>query len=194
MWQYPTLPLELSNPSLMDDFLIPYRQEKSPLLDYARGGVALLDASQGMNVKNWTCEVQEDGVYISSTGVPLMKVETLVGEPSWISMCFDQNMHYNLAYLIEGQGAFWYWYDATQQRYVTISLGNVKTPIARFDDVRMKSAVYTDIVLSYIKGTSLCVRLQRDRYGVEYTLASNAGTRIIQCGMHRKLRFQWICI
>lgn len=193
MWQYPDKPLQLSNPALIDEFLIPYRQEKQALIDYARGGVALLDASKGLNVKNWVCELQDDDVYISSSSVPAFKVETITGVPEWISFCFDQNMHYNLAYILPNSGAFLYWYDANQQAYVTTSLGSVHTPFIRMDDVRRHPSFWNDIILSYIKGNALCVRLQRDRFSVEYMLASSAGNSIVQCGMNKSLRFQWHC-
>lgn len=194
MWQYPDKPLLLSNPALIDEFLAPYQHEKRPLLDYARGGVDLLDASKGLNVKNWTCELQDGSVYISSPGVPLFKIETILGEPEWISFCFDQNMHYNLAYVLPGSGAFLYWYDANVQGYVTYPLGSVSTPILRMDDVRMYPSFWNDMILSYISGGALCCRLQRDRFSTEYMLAADAGNTIMQCGMHKSLRFQWLCI
>lgn len=189
----PDIP-NLSNPVMPDAFCIPYRQEKAPLVDYARGGVALLDASKGLNVKNWTCEANQDGVFISAPGVPLFKAETLPGEITWISLAFDHNMHYNLAYVLAGMGAFWYWYDAMQQRYVTDSLGSISTPVARMDDVRKYANMYNDIVLSYIRGSALCCRVQRDRYRIEYQLATNAGTTIRQCGMQENNRFAWVCV
>ena len=189
----PDLP-NLSDPTISAEFLQPYNREKAALLDYARGGINLLDASKGLNVKNWTCELQDGEVYISAPGVASFLVETLIGEPEWISLAFDQNMHYNLAYILPGSGAFLYWYDAEVQGYVTESLGAVQTPIIRMDDVRQYTEGLNDIILSYIRGGSLCVRVQRDRFKIEYVLATNAGTRIIQCGMNRKLRCQWNCI
>lgn len=188
----PDLP-NLSVPPMPAPLKEPYDRDKTPLTDYARGGIALLDASKGLNVKNWTCEASENGVYISSAGVSPMRVEVLPGEIIWISMCFDQNMHYNLAYMLEGTGTFLYWYDATRNQYVTDSIGDVNTPILRMDDVRRFTEGDNDIILSYMKGTTLCVRVQRDRFGVEYELARNAGRRIVKCGMNKGLRFQWNC-
>lgn len=188
----PDLP-HLSNPTMPAAFKQPNNRDKSPLIDYARGGVALLDASHGLNVKNWVCEVSGKDVFISAPGVDHTRIEVLPGKIEWISMAFDQNMHYNLAYILENQGAFLYWYDATQNRYVTDSLGNIRTPILRMDDVRKYTDGDNDIILSYIRGRSLCVRVQRDRFGVEYVLANNAGSGLLQCGMNVGLRFQWSC-
>lgn len=193
MWQYPDVPLALSDPTVEADFMQPYDKPKSALTDWARGGVALLDANSGLNVKNWFCEAQENGgVYLSSAGAQPFKIETLVGKPTWISFCFDQNMHYNIAYIVNSH-SFFYWYDANQQGYTTTDIGAVNTPFCRLDDVRRHPSFWNDIVLSYIRGAALCARLQRDRFSIEYVLAENAGSRIIQCGMNKKLRFQWHC-
>jgi len=189
----PDLP-NLLSPPMAAEFVRPYNRQKAALVDYARGGVALLDASKGLNVKDWQCELQNGEVYISSSGVTPFRVETFVGKPDWISFAFDQNMHYNLAYTLPGGAGFLYWYDAEGQGYVTDSLGAVRTPIIRLDDVRDSAFGDSDIILSYIKGGALCVRVQRDRFKVEYMLASAAGNSIIQCGMNKSLRFQWYCV
>lgn len=186
----PDLP-NLSNPTLAADFVRPYNRNKVPLVDYARGGVALLDASKGLDVKNWQCELQNGEVYISAAGVPSFLVETILGEPQWISFAFDQNMHYNLTYILADSGAFLYWYDIERGGYVTDSLGRIRTPILRMDDTRRDAFSECELVLSYIKGNALCVRVQRDRFKTEYTLATNSGTTISQCGMNRNFRFQW---
>ena len=189
----PDLP-NLSTPALQAEFKQPHNRGKSPLVDYARGGVALLDASKGLNVKNWICEANEDGVFISSQGASPTRIETLPGRIEWISMAFDQNMHYNLAYVIRGAGSFLYWYNAAKNQYVTEPLGDVKTPILRMDDVRDEAINDCSMVLSYIKSSILCVRIQNDRFGVEYELANAAGKSIWQCGMNVGMRFQWSCV
>lgn len=188
----PDLP-NLSNPVMSADFVSPHNGNKTPLVDYARGGEALLDASRGLDVKDWKCELVDSGVYISAYGVPAYRIETIADNPRWISFAFDQNMHYNLTYTT-GVGSFLYWYDALQGEYVTDALGNVSTPFLRMDDVTKPAFADCELVLSYIKGGVLCVRVQRDRFGVEYTLATSAGSSIQQCGMNKKRRFQWMCV
>lgn len=187
----PDLP-NLSSPVISDKFLSPYNRVKSPRIDYARGGVALLDPSRGLDVKNWVCELEEDGsCYLSSQGVSNYKIETFIDEPDWISITFDQNMHYNLTYTVPDSGGFLYWYDAEQNKYATKHLGNVTTPFLRMDDVRKDAYGQNDIILSYLKGKDLCVRIQRERFEQEYVLWHIEGTKIVQCGMNRKMRFQW---
>ena len=189
----PDLP-NLSDPVVQADFVRPYNVNKTPLVDYARGGVALLDASKGLNVKNWKCEMQDGNVYISAPDVPAFRIETIEGLPIWISFAFDQNMHYNLTYVLSNGGAFLYWYDAARQGYITDSLGEIKTPFLRMDDVIDLAFTERELVLSYMRDGALCVRVQRDKFSVEYTLATNAGTTIQQCGMNKKRRFQWMCV
>ena len=154
----------------------------------------MLDASKGLNVKDWRCEVRDDGVFLSSASVPMFRIETIQGQPRWISFAFDQNMHYNLTYVLGNSSAFLYWYDAQLEQYITEALGDVKTPFLRMDDVIDLAFAERELVLSYMRGSSLCVRVQRDRFGVEYTLATGAGSSIQQCGMNKKRRFQWMCV
>lgn len=187
----PDLP-NLSDPTVCASLVEPYDNVKSPLVDYARGGVALLDASRGLNIKNWQCELNDAGVYISSQNVPAYRVETIEGQPTWLSFAFDQNMHYNLTY-INADGAFLYWYDAARNMYVTEALGAISTPFLRMDDAIDEAVNDRELVLSYICDGALCVRVQRDRFGVEYVLAENAGSSIKQCGMNKVRRFQWVC-
>ena len=187
----PDLP-NVSDPAMTAELLQPYNRVKVPLKDYARGGMALLDSSRGLNQKNWACEVQNGEVFLSADGVAATSVYDVDPDTSWISLAFDQNMHFNLAYVV-GRVGYLYWYDAASQRYVTTNLGSVVTPFIRLDDVRLYMEGYSDIILSYIVNEALCVRVQRDRFSVEYVLARNAGTKIEQCGMNRVNRFQWNC-
>lgn len=188
----PDLP-NLSDPTVVAPLFPPYDRDKSALRDYARGGIALLDASKGLNVQNWVCELNEDSgdCFIWAQGQEPMKVESFVEQPDWISMAFDQNMHYNLAYTVKSGHGFLYWYDAPAQRYNTSSLGVVRSPIIRMDDFRKGSIGANDIILSYIRGSNLYCRVQRDRYEIEYLLAEDAGNIITRCGLNKKLRFQW---
>lgn len=188
----PDIP-HLSNPTMYAEFMQPYNTTKVPLKDYARGGVALLDGTNGLNVKNWSCEVTDGEVFVTAEGTPKTSVYQLDPAVSWVSLAFDGNMHFNLAYIVDNE-SFLYWYDADSRMYITTSLGNVITPFIRMDDVRLYIETSRDIILSYIRNKALCVRMQRDRFGVEYVLANNAGSRLLQCGMNVGRRFQWKCI
>ena len=187
----PDLP-NLSNPAMPAELRRPYNRKKQPLTDYARGGIALLDASKGLDVRDWFVEINEKTCFLSPDGGDAIAIETFDIEPSWVSLAFDQNMHYNLVYTIKAN-SYLHWYDTERQSYVTDMIGTVNTPFIRMDDVRHFTEGTNDIILSYIVGSALCVRVQRDRFKTEYVLAHGAGSKILQCGMNRKLRFQWDC-
>lgn len=186
----PDLP-RLSDPTISADFISPYNRVKTPLSDWARGGVALLDASKGLNVKDWFCEWQDGFVYLSAHGTQRFVAYEIQGEIEWISFAFDQNMHANFAYTMKGGGSYLYWYDTAATEYVTTNLGFVSTPFLRLDDSRDAAFGECSVILSYIEINALRCRVQNDRYGVEYTLAERAGSAIMQCGMNKKMRFQW---
>lgn len=181
----------LSAPPMAAEFLRPNHRPKAALVDYARGGVALLDSSQGLNVKTWTCEARGDGVFLSAPAVQEFRIETIPEDPLWVSLAFDQNMHYNCVYILEELGAFFYYYDAAGERYNVLEVGDVQTPIIRMDDVLLPALGDCELILSYIREKQLCVRLQRERFGVEHVLADGVGDVILQCGMNTRRRFQW---
>lgn len=185
----PDLP-NLSDWTVYGRFVQPYNRLKMPLEDYARGGVQLNDSSQGLDVKNWRIELKNGVCKISAAGSPDFIVTNVPEQATWVSLGFDQNMHHNVAYIFNGTGYF-YWYDAASNSYVTSNFGNIRCPIVRMDDVRDISVSTNDLVLSYIKDGSLCVRIQRDRFGTEYVLARNVGNRLFQAGLNTQLRFQW---
>lgn len=183
-------------PHILDEpicnFLVPNDKPKSPLIDYARGGIGISDASKGMDIQNWRCEVKNNKIYLSSPNTPEQEIEAgITVEIKWVSLAFDQNMHYIVAYALENKEAYLSYYDATINEYVQLSLGKAITPMVRMDDVRLFNDSTRYVVLSYIKNRNLCVRLQSDKYAKEYVLAENAGIRLRQCGMTYESRFQW---
>ncbi len=185
----PDLP-NLADVTLPGRFKAPYTFKKEPFCDYARGGVALLDASQGLDVKDWRIDFENGVATITSEGSPDFIVPDLPIDLSWISFAFDQNMHYNVTYTVANK-SYLYWYDAAAQGYVTTELDDVKTPFLRMDDVRSGIEGTKDLILSYLKKGDLYIRLQSDRFAVEYLLEKHAGNKFLQCGMTEQLRFQW---
>lgn len=183
----------VSVPPMPAEFIAPHNRVKTPLVDYARGGVKLLDSSQGLNVKTWTCEARGDGVFLNAPGVAEFRIETIPENPLWVSLAFDQNMHYHVTYILEETGAHFYMYNAEGEKYDVLDLGDVQTPIIRIDDVNYDALGVCELVLSYIRKGNLCVRLQRDRFGAEYIIERGVGAAIIQCGMNKRRRFQWDC-
>lgn len=177
-------------------YLPPDDLDPNPILDYEMGGVALFDASQGMMVRTWYTRLVIDGVtetnavFIGAADVP--EVMFFSGLTiSEVSLAFDQNMNPFLAFVEGGQAKF-YWFDAALPGYTTTTLPvGSRSPKCCLDDKRSTQIAASDILLFYMRGTTLYYREQRDRYLIEYTLAGSLGGQdVLMCGMSRVNRVQ----
>lgn len=170
------------------NFLVP---DSSPLLDFELGGVALNDTSQGLRFQTWSC-IYEDGVVkaVSEVG-DKFDIITVSGLTE-LSIAFDQNMRPTLVY-VANETAYLYWFDTLIDNQTTTELGfGVTAPKISLDDSRPNQTVSSDIILAYIRDGSLCMRVQRDRYGVEYKLTPvESTTKLAQIGMSDVNRFQF---
>lgn len=170
------------------NFLVP---DSSPLLDFELGGVALNDTSQGLRFQTWSC-IYEDGVVkaVSEIG-DKFDIITVSGLTE-LSIAFDQNMRPTLVY-VANETAYLYWFDTLTNSQTTTELEvGVITPKISLDDSRPNQTVSSDIILAYIRDGSLCMRVQRDRYGVEYKLTPvESTTKLAQIGMSDVNRFQF---
>ena len=186
----PELPT-MSSTVVMDELLSPYNTIKTPLKDYARGGKAILDSSEGLNIKNWEIYIENDKVYIKAEDSDPIEIDAVPADISWISFCFDQNMHYHIVYVKEGN-TFWYWYDPVAEKYNILELGSgISSPMCRLDDARFDAISESDIILSYIKNNNLYCRVERQRYETEHLIKENAVGQLVRCGMNKKFRYQW---
>lgn len=196
----PDISAPLSAPAIAADFLAPHDVLKKALVDYARGGVAIGDPTQGHDVKTWKIESRNDGfckpseVYISAPDIEEFLLPDITGNVTSISFAFDQNMQPAIVYTLGWHNTFLYWWNSATSAYETLSLGaGLRTPILRLDDVKETGDGVSELILSYTKGDCLFVRLQRDRYGVEYLVDAGGYRFIAQCGMSAGRRFQWAC-
>lgn len=69
-----------------------------PLVDYEMGGVALNDASQGLQVKLWTLYLEGDDVKIKADDVAPTTIFTAPNITE-LSLTFDQSMNVVVAYV-----------------------------------------------------------------------------------------------
>lgn len=167
----------------------------NPLRATERGGVALNDSSQGIDVKLWTLEYdkQTGDMLLSAPGVPTI---VLFNRPEVesVSLAFDRNMNPAVAFVQAGQAKFW-WYDSVPGAMVfwENELGVAVSPRLTHDDKRDTQSGISDVILSYLRGGSLYYRQQRDRYLTEYLLQEGLGesARLVGYGMSAQLRLQW---
>jgi len=177
-------------------FRPPRNRPKEPLEDFDLGGLALNDASRGLEVYQWRGRYIDGAIVLDVPGIvdPVSVLE--VADVTEFSFAFDQNMQPAVAYVVGDESAHWYWFDATLPGFVTLDLpaGSI-TPRCSLDDKRNSTGTLSgvsDILLTYLRGGTLYVRAQRDRYAIEYALASGYEHYVLgQFGMNRLMRMQW---
>lgn len=168
------------------------------LQDWELAGVALNDTSQGLLVKLWHLE----GVYNEDTEV----VDLFVSAPgvaptllfsgadiTEVALSFDQNMNPFVAYTQANIPKI-YWYDPTEPGMVHTTLpAGCYDLRCTLDDKRGFNVANSDIVLSYVRAGNLCVRYQRERYGIEHVLRAGVGAnaRLVSMAMNKGSRLQW---
>lgn len=179
----------LSTTNLPAQYLYPDVLIPTKLVDYELGGVALNDASEGLRVKTWTGTTDGKNVYLEADGVPKTKVFGVTGTISEISIAFDQNMRPFVAFVEDGQAKY-YWYDSLVSDVAISDLSaTARNPRACTDDKRETQTLSNDIILAYLDGTELSIRMQRDRYTVEYVLGNvTPDAALTRVGMHRENR------
>jgi len=173
--------------------LTPDIDGRSPnkLVDYELGGVALNDASQGIDVKIWRATYSGGSVKFSpSPFVSETSVITVAGITE-LSIAFDQNMRPTVAYRAGGECRL-YWYDSLiESPTTTVFNPTALSPFLTMDDKRYSADERNDILFFYIQDGVLCYRQQRDRFGVERELTTVPGGYYIKkCGMNNGLRLQ----
>lgn len=159
--------------------------------DYEQGGIALQDPSQGLLYQSWHCFLDGNDIKAEAPNTVATTLLT-VSDVEQVSLAFDQNMQPNVAYVSAGQ-AYWWWYNTTTQSHTTMTMASdVISPGATLDDKRIQNLGNSDIILSYLRGSSLYYRQQRDLYATEYFLDDNVGDYLIDVQMASNLRLQWV--
>ncbi len=187
---------KLSSTPVYAPFLTPDNVERpSALVDYELGGIALNDPSQGLEVHRWIARYDPatGDVSVAAPGVIETTVFTALGVTS-LSLAFDQNMRPFVAFVQNGRAKF-FWFDTVLgETLITELPEDARTPQCCMDDKRemQTSQGANDVIIAYLRGTSLCYRQQRDRYEVEYILTNAApGTRLLRMGMNQGRRLQF---
>lgn len=178
----------LSTTVVAQAFAPPRDIPPQPLIAYDWGGVALNDATKGLQVKVWRCRWVDGDFIVDAAGIPdtVLFSATQVTE---LDFTFDQNMQPFIAYVQNGVPKY-RWYDATVTNFVVVSMASdVVTPRCALDDKRALQGSVSDIILAYVRSGSLYYREQRDRFTVEYLLKASAGSALRRVGMGLNWRF-----
>ncbi|AVO23165.1 tail fiber protein [Xanthomonas phage RiverRider] len=160
-----------------------------PLIDYERGGLALGQATSNLTEALWTAQYIDGSVVVFRDNVPPVIILTEPGITQ-IALAFDQSMQAHIAYMV-GNVCKFYYYSTLENGMRTMEIPGATNPRLCLDEKRSPFSGRADILLSYKKGTDLVVRVQRERYGVEYVLASNLPGDLLSVGLNSVNRLQW---
>lgn len=178
--------------------LIPPRNQRlvtDHLVDYEQGGIAVGDASQGLQVQTWTCNCDGHNFVVTSPSDPGgTNILNVAGNVVDMSFTFDQLMRPFVAYMLDDNTSHFHWFDSSIPGFTTTDLpANSLYPRCTLDDKRAPEALFSDILLAYTRAGRLYFRQQRDRYGVEYQLTNGNFTtsRLNNIGINSVLRMQF---
>lgn len=186
-----------SDPAVQAPFISPRDLLTTGIESWERGGIALNNPTQGLEVQNWLAYVTDafvGDVFLQPEVGDTVLFHTIPGI-SWLSMTFDQNMAPFLTFIQSGIAKY-YWFDSSVGMYVTTNLpDNSITPCCSLDDKRALAGSSSDILLFYIVGSSCFYRVQRERYLTEHVWDADLGTKlvapsIVNVGMNTQYRFQ----
>lgn len=161
----------------------------SDTVDYVDGPVGVQNTDGGLRNQKWRARLINADVSLVSPNTPEFVIAT-IRCCRVISLAFDQNARYLLAYLIDD--VMWlYWYDPLLLEYTHMQLATgVSSLRMSLDDKRMSQSSTSQILLVYVQDGDLYYRKQADRYGVPYLLQTGVAGRIIKVGMNKGNRFQ----
>lgn len=179
----------------IQEFLAPRDVLPTAFECWERGGVALADVSQSVDVQDWffRCDSETGVVYV---GVPDViaeaEVHTIDPLPVQVTGSFDTTMRPVIAWKdVDGDAFIRYWSGAS---YTVLALP-VNTTNVRLclDDVRDVAFElgWTDTVLAYTRHNSLYVRLGDDDYADEILIQAGGFPTLAQIGASTELRFQF---
>lgn len=148
------------------------------LQDFEQGGIAIGDPTQGLEVQAWEIGLLGNAVRVRPEGGAWTTIFT-ASDVTSLSLTFDQNMNPTVAFTAGGVCKL-RWYDPTPavEDWVITSYPGTRDIRICLDDKREGLRDLSDILVFYLKDApsvqpqSLYMRLQRDRYGVEYNLGS----------------------
>lgn len=176
---------------LRGNWLYPPRNSNTPLIDKEVGGVGYQDPSQGLAVKTWTLEYRDGAMHLSADGTADIVLFSRPGVVE-VALAFDINMRAVVGFTDAGGTTFWYYNTLTNQMdffpYLPAGSTSLRATLDSRDPLTSSTA---DVLLSYVRNNNLYSREQRDRYEVEYLLATNAGTKVLNMGLSTVNRMQF---
>jgi len=181
-----------SSPAPRSAYLAPDNvQGYTRRLDYERGGLAIGDPSAGLNVQDWRVYyVDADySVHLANESGFDQIMFTSIGL-SQLALAFDFNMRPVIAYT--EQGVTWLrQFNTAGTQTAKLLIPSAAQPRLCLDDKRVELSANADILLFYLRGDSICMRVQREAFLTEHVMATDVvGTRLGRVGMTTGWRVQ----
>ncbi|MBV2128152.1 hypothetical protein [Arsukibacterium indicum] len=108
-----------------------------------------------------------------------------------ISLTFDQLGRPLVFYRTGADTLKLYWYDPVLQESVNVQIATGIDPQAGFDFPQDTGQSFTDALLFYVRDDTVYMRIQRDRFSIEYPCPANQpGLRITSNGLRVDNRYQ----
>lgn len=182
----------LSTTPVISNSIYPRSATKQDLIDFDYGPVDITDTSQGLLAKVWTGTYNSQNQIVYSADGVVGSVIITVPNVKELSITFDQNGRPSLAYW-DGTYSNLYWYNTLDQAFETLQLPlGSYNPRVILDDKRDFNLANSDILLCYIRGATLYIRYQRERFLTEHTLINVGGfARLSNIGMGNNNRIQF---
>lgn len=186
----------LSSPPIAGAWAERMNSRVDPLEDFENGG-PVLDVGSARYDVVWRLSSDGSDVVVDREGVSprVLFTDTDITE---VSLAFNGSMNAHVAYVAGGISKF-RWWDTIANAYETTAYTGARSPRCTTDEKNPDYSGDRDIVLTYMRGSTVYVRLQRDRFGVEYAMAPDPEsaafitetTRIVSIGMNTGRRLQW---
>lgn len=181
--------IDPAQPSIL---LSPDLLESDPLVSLERGGIALNDATQGLDYQDWRCYIEGGVVKVTPVlGGTVTSVFTPTGVITSLSLAFDTNMAVTIAYVEDGLVKL-RWFNTTLPGIQTDTIAGATACKCGTDEKRSGLEGLSDVIFAYLRAGNLYYRQQRDRYLIEYTVgAVGASFKLRRVGKNVGNRFQF---
>ncbi|WPJ21796.1 tail fiber protein [Pseudoalteromonas phage vB_Pun_Y3] len=137
------------------------------------------DSRGRLDSRYWLAYQSENGVFISAAkGEEWGSAEREFTEEQTIhsiSLTFDQLGRPIVFYRTGLNTLKLFWYDPVEGKATLNNLAQGKDPCAGFDAIANTGAPYSDAMLFYVRSGAIYMRVQRDRFEVEYETLVKSG-------------------
>jgi hypothetical protein len=159
------------------------------------GPIELNDSKGVLNSRYWLVTQVDGQVQIQGAdGLEWGVSENLFNELlpiEQISLTFDQLGRPLVFYRVGEDTLKLYWYDPVAQQNTLTAFGQGIDPLASFDFPQDTGQPFTDVLLFYVRNDKIYMRVQRDRYAIEYPASDVIpGVRLRSAGLRVDNRFQ----